>query len=172
MANTDKYFLDEKALFETWISKNYLPNVFGTTKNTEWQLGEAVEFIVRPQCNQKCKYCYITQHGDKIYPPHTRVSNDVLLENISMILDWLIENKIYINRFELFAGDLLGDKLYYQILDRLIDAYSKVPEKIRNQNAKKWRRSVILMPTNGYYFIFSELTKTAISYICKFNVCF
>jgi hypothetical protein len=29
----DKYYLDEKNLLETWISKNYLPNIFSDNKN-------------------------------------------------------------------------------------------------------------------------------------------
>jgi hypothetical protein len=32
----DRYYLDEKELFENLISKNYLPNIFGKQKNTEW----------------------------------------------------------------------------------------------------------------------------------------
>jgi sulfatase maturation enzyme AslB (radical SAM superfamily) len=58
--NNDRYYLDEKELFESLISKNYLPNIFGKEKNTEWKLGEGIELIIRPQCNQKCKYCYLT----------------------------------------------------------------------------------------------------------------
>ena len=152
----NKYFLNEKELFENLISKNYLPNIFGKEKNTEWQLGEGVELIIRPQCNQKCKYCYLTQHGDKLYPREKRASNETILKNIAMILDWLIENKVYVCRYELFAGDLFGDKLYYQILDLFIEAWSKIPKNIREQNRAKWVTPLVLMPTNGYYFRYEE----------------
>jgi len=40
-----------------------------------------------------------------------------------MILDWTIENKVFIPRYELFAGDLFGDKLYYKILDIFIEKF-------------------------------------------------
>lgn len=154
--STDRYYLDEKELFENLISKNYLPNIFGKEKNTEWKLGEGIELIIRPQCNQKCKYCYITQHGDKIYPREKRVSNEVILKNIAMILDWLIDNKVYVCKYELYAGDLFADKLYYKILDLFIEAWSKIPKKIREQNRAKWVTPIILMPTNGYFFRFEE----------------
>jgi len=44
----NKYYLDEKKLLETWISKNYLPGIFNDEKNKEWQLGEGIELIIKP----------------------------------------------------------------------------------------------------------------------------
>lgn len=151
----DKYYLDEKKLLETWISKNYLPNIFSDVKNQKWQLGEGIELIIKPQCNQKCKYCYITQYGDKIYPLNERISNEEILKRIKIILEWIIENKIFIPRYELFAGDILGDKLYYKILDVFLEAYKNVEQK-QIYNSQKWQRTLILLPTNGYYFRFEE----------------
>lgn len=151
----NKYYLDEKKLLENWISKNYLPGIFNEQKNTEWQLGEGVQFIVRPQCNQQCKYCYITQHGDKLYPKETRVSNDILLKNIKMVLEWEIENKVFVPYYELFAGDLFGDKLYYQILDVFIEVHNSIKQQ-HMLNVQRWKRPLILMPTNGYFFRFKE----------------
>ena len=151
----DKYYLDDKELFETWISKNYLPGVFAKQKNETWQLGEGIELIVRPQCNQHCKYCYITRYGDKLYPLETRISNEEILHNIKIILEWTIENKIFIPRFELFAGDLFADKLYYKILDLFIEIYKTI-QKDHIRNIHRWQRPLILMPTNGYFFRFEE----------------
>ena len=63
----DKFYQDEKELLECFISKKYLPNIFSKIKNDSWTCGEGVDFIIRPQCNQKCKYCYITQFQMKNY---------------------------------------------------------------------------------------------------------
>lgn len=34
---------------------------------------ESIELIIRPECNQKCQYCYITNHGDELYPKEERL---------------------------------------------------------------------------------------------------
>jgi hypothetical protein len=73
-----------------------------------------------------------------------------------MILDWIIENKVYVSKYELYAGDLFGDKLYYKILDLFIEKWSAIPKKIREKNRAKWTTPLVLMPTNGYYFRFEE----------------
>lgn len=151
----NKYYLDEKKLLETWISKNYLPGIFNDEKNKEWQLGEGIELIIKPQCNQKCKYCYITQYGDKIYPIETRISDEEILKRIRMILEWIIENKIFIPRYELFAGDLFANNLYYKILDIFIEIYTSI-RKDHLRNINTWQRTLVLLPTNGYVFRFEE----------------
>jgi sulfatase maturation enzyme AslB (radical SAM superfamily) len=30
--------------------------------------GATVELIIRPECNQQCKYCYLKQYGHESYP--------------------------------------------------------------------------------------------------------
>lgn len=164
----DKYYLDEKNLLETWISKNYLPNIFSDNKNQTWQLGEGIELIIKPQCNQQCKYCYITQYGNQIYPPEERISNEEILKRIKIILEWIIENKIFIPRYELFAGDILGDKLYYKILDVFLNLYKRV-QNDQIFNSKKWQKTLILLPTNGYYFRFQEHQDLIRSYAKRFE---
>lgn len=146
-----KFEHDQKELLENFVSKRYLPNIFSKNKNTTWQCGEGIQLIIRPQCNQRCSYCYITRFGDKLYPKETRLSNEELLKNIQIILNWTIENKVFIPEWSLFAGDIMGDKLYYKILDLFIDTFKSIQiEHIRNTH--KWKKPVILLPTNGYYF--------------------
>lgn len=146
-----KFEQDERELIENFVSKRYLPNIFSKNKNTVWQCGEGVQFIIRPQCNQKCSYCYITRFGDKLYPKETRLPSNELLNNIKILLNWFIENKVFIPEYQLFAGDIMGDKLYYKILDLFIETFSTI--KIQHmQNIQKWKKPVILLPTNGYYF--------------------
>ena len=47
-------------------------------------LVSGIEFIVRPECNQKCEYCYITQHGEELYPKEKRVNNKTILKNLDI----------------------------------------------------------------------------------------
>lgn len=152
-----KYNLEENILLETMIDKTYFPNAFSTIKNTNWVQGEGIELIIRPQCNQKCKYCYITMFGDKLYPHEKRIPNDKILENLRIFINWIIENKQHIPRYELFAGDLYGDGLYFDILDVFYELYSQIPIEIIKNNVKNWGETLILMPTNGYYFRYDEI---------------
>ena len=50
--------------------------------------GASIEIIVRPDCNQKCKYCYLVQHGKESYPLHTRVDRETTLRNIKLFMDY------------------------------------------------------------------------------------
>ena len=57
--------------------------------------GSGVELIIRPQCNQKCEYCYITQYGKDLYPVEERISNEEILKNIKMLLEYFYNEKKY-----------------------------------------------------------------------------
>ena len=50
--------------------------------------GASIEIIVRPDCNQKCKYCYLVQHGKESYPLHTRVDRETTLKNIKLFISF------------------------------------------------------------------------------------
>lgn len=153
----NKFQLNEKQLIENFISKHYLPNIFNLNqKNKEWIYGDGIEFIIRPECNQKCKYCYITQYGDELYPKEKRVSKETLLYNLELFLNLLIENKIYVTRIELFAGDLFIDNFYFDIISIFEKCYSKVPKQERDNNFQKWGDIQIITPCNCYFFQFED----------------
>ncbi len=78
--------------------------------------GEAIELIIRPECNQKCEYCYITQHGKELYPQ--RLNKEDTLHNVDLFLDYILNNlKIFPHRWELFAGDLFYDDIFFDIIE-------------------------------------------------------
>lgn len=113
----------------------------------------AIELIVRPECNQKCEYCYITKYGDQLYPKETRVSREQTLKNIEMFLEYLYEKKYFINRWELFAGDLFFDNLYFDILDLFKKYFNKIKENFSYLLEDKIVE--IVTPTN-FSFILSD----------------
>ncbi len=80
-----------------------------------------LELIVRPECNQKCEYCYVHQFGDKLYPKTN--SKEQVLHNVELFLDYVYNNRRnYFYIVELFAGDLFYDGLFFDILE-IIDKY-------------------------------------------------
>ena len=75
---------------------------------------ESLELIIRPECNQKCEYCYITRYGADLYPFAERLSNEEILHNIDLVLDYVFNTRnLYIDRWEIFAGDLFYDGIFF-----------------------------------------------------------
>jgi DNA repair photolyase len=50
------------------LLNSYLNTVLFNNNNSKFI--DSVELIIRPECNQKCEYCYIYKYGDKLYPSH------------------------------------------------------------------------------------------------------
>ena len=53
---------------------------------------DSINLIIRPQCNQQCSYCYITQYGDELYP--IRPDRDETLHNVDLLLKYLYGKKL------------------------------------------------------------------------------
>lgn len=88
---------------------------------------EGIELIVRPQCNQKCEYCYITQYGKELYP--IQLNKKDTLKNIDLFFDFFfLQRKNYTREIELFAGDLFYDDIFFDILD-LLEKYFIIIKK-------------------------------------------
>ena len=98
-----------KRFFEPW-KKNY--NLNSDIDPTELVNDTKLELFITPTCNQKCEYCYIARYGHNLYPIQERLSNEQILNNIQMVLDFFFDKKqLYIYHWELFAGDLFYDNL-------------------------------------------------------------
>ena len=95
--------------------------------------GMNIELIVRPDCNQKCEYCYIAKYGHKSYPIEERVSNEEILKNLDSFLDYIYNDREYfVGDWELFAGDMFYDGLYFDLLDVFYKYISVEYEKHTN----------------------------------------
>lgn len=127
-----------------------------------------IELIVRPECNQKCEYCYISRYGDDLYPRHERVSNETILHNLDMFLTYIYQEKnIFITRWELFAGDMFYDGLYFDILDIFYKHFSILKERfapLLNKNEIS-----IIAPCNFSFIENDETVNRLNEYILKFR---
>lgn len=102
----------------------------------------AVELIIRPECNQQCEYCYITKYRNKLYPEI--VTNDTILKNLQFIIQEFISQKYIISRFDLFAGDLFYDNLFFSIIP-IIEQYYIF---LQNNNIQLPNNPKIMIPCN------------------------
>lgn len=168
------FYQEEKDLFQSYINSwlfkksnsfshillnlyDYHPRVYETS----------IEIIVRPECNQKCEYCYIARYGKDLYPLNERVSNEELLKNLDALLYYVfIENDTYVNKWDLFAGDLFYDDLYFNIVDifykYLSQLYKKYPMVF-----KKLPLSIVT-PSNFSFMRNEEKSNKLEEYIKKF----
>ena len=118
--------------------------------------GCSVELIIRPECNQRCEYCYITQYGDKSYPYHLRGNNQEITENVSLLMKYFKEKKYFIRQLDLFAGDMFYDNLFFEIMPYIFNYYkymtSYFPDLLDKNTIKDELGNiiepVILIPSN------------------------
>lgn len=135
--------------------------------NNDTRQSTGIELIIRPECNQKCEYCYIARYGDTLYPHAERISRDQILKNVDSILEYVFVTKKYYGcHWELFAGDLFYDNIYFDILDifykYLKPLYDKYPQIF------KANEGLILTPTNFSFIDDDEKTARVEDYIDKF----
>ena len=81
----------------------------------------SIEIIVRPECNQQCKYCYLVQYGKELYPK--RIDKKEIINNFQLFINYLIEQKYIIADIDLFAGDMFYDNLFFDLMPILEQYY-------------------------------------------------
>ena len=135
------------------LLNNYLNSVF--SKNSDGVVETVIELIIRPECNQKCEYCYIYKHGHNLYPYHERVDNQTILNNLKAFFNYLLKKKSYLSRIELFAGDLFYDDLFFDIAEILYEYYYKIyqinPNLFNSTHTSNFffgDSAIIIMPCN------------------------
>ena len=144
------------------VLKNYIKKYLTPSKNVE----KPVHLIIKPECNQKCEYCYLYKHGTELYPLEKRKTNEEILNNINLFLKYLEENNIYEDYWEFFAGDLFYDDFWFDIMDSFYNYYKIMQDKkitpIVNQPE-------IIMPCNMSFCRDDRKIQKVEEYVNKFN---
>ena len=163
--NSAEYILDHYSDIETFKDKFTICSVRPASDYLN------IELIVRPECNQNCKYCYIAQHGKELYPIEERVDNQTILKNLRSLLDYIyIKYDLFIGDFELFAGDMFYDGLYFDILDVFYEFLEKEHikwPKLYDINSK--HPMVIGAPVNMSFILNDKAVKRFDEYYWKFR---
>lgn len=108
------------------VLKYYLKNYF-SVKDSD--IEKPLHLIVRPECNQTCEYCYLYQHGKELYPIEQRKDKNGLLKNLKLLLNYFKEQNIYENYWELFAGDMFYDNLWFDLMDLFYEYFAYMINK-------------------------------------------
>lgn len=146
-----EYQFDDKFLFNHFLDERLFNNEKQKQLNAQAQdeiSREGLELIIRPECNQKCDYCYIGQYGDTLYPFTERLSKEKIVKNTKMLFEYFLHRQCYIQNIELFAGDLFYDDLYFDLMETLYEIYYKPLKENNNVLFSDNRKPRIIMPCN------------------------
>jgi radical SAM protein with 4Fe4S-binding SPASM domain len=99
----------------------------------------SIEFIVNGKCNQKCKYCYISNFGDKLFPVGSE-DNKKIIDNTILLMKWLKKNN-FKPKIEVFSAEIFSQKIGFQLLDLI--------------NELGWEGMSVVIPSN-FNFLFSD----------------
>ena len=173
---TELFKKDERLLLEAYLNQDAFAHwrTFDYIMHCpDQRLGDpsstlaGFELIIRPECNQKCEYCYIARYGKTLYPFEERIDNDQILKNLRIFLNYVFnERQIYMHHWELFAGDLFYDDLYFDVLDVFYEVLEPLHKKYRPVFVKN--AGLILTPTN-FSFLHDDAKADRVNeYIAKF----
>ena len=167
-------FLDyEKELLEQYLNSTiFHPTNSLNNRARGFELAPGaksrIELIVRPECNQSCEYCYIARYGKDLYPIKDRINREQILTNLDIFLDYIFhEKEVLIEQWELFAGDMFYDGLYFDILDIFLkyakELFENYPKLVRTYEP------TIITPCNFSFITNDEQVEKLHMYIEKFH---
>lgn len=166
--NQELFQHDENELLKTFLDAPFI-----RAKNTRFFESPAIsmlELIVTPECNQKCEYCYITKYGSELYPHHLRADKPTTLNNIKMIMDYLVYEKHYIFKaYELFAGDMFSTDLFFDTMETLYPYFEYVFERAPELFEIGPEERIIIVPCNMRFVDNDEAAAKAKEWVYKFR---
>ena len=127
-------------------------------KDKQKRDGLSIELYITASCNQKCKYCYLVSHGDKLYPPELR-NHDKILNNLRIFLNYLEENEYKLYELSIFSGEIWSSQFGISILDELLKFVKKNTGYIKN----------IMLPTNCSFLLKKEYREKIQNFIDEFD---
>jgi len=117
-----------------------------TNNDPRYENFRRLELILNSKCNLRCKYCYYTKHGRELYPD--KISKPkLILDNLKMLLDWLIEHG-YAPTIDFFSGEPLFQNVGFDALYMILSMFRPV----------KMKPKAIVIPTNYTFLLSKSLT--------------
>lgn len=133
------------ALVNSFLERTYY---HGFRNRDDESLGnwQGLEIMWKYKCNLRCLYCYVNRFGDELYPEKHWENDGKLLDNLSVFLDWIVENK-FDPRIELFSGEPL-------VQPSALVAIEMMLHKLQGH-----ARGPIVIPTNCTFILSDSLTE-------------
>lgn len=165
--NQELFQKDEDVLLDTFLNAS-----FSRAKNTIFYESSAMnllEIIVTSVCNQKCEYCYFTKFDKQLNPLHVRSDKHNTINNIKMLMDYLVYEKKYIfQTYQLFAGDMFSTDLFFGTMEAIFPhfeyMYNKAPELFEIGHNER----IIIIPCNMRFVEDDEVAEKVKEWVAKF----
>lgn len=137
----------------------YLLYNFSYAKMSEPNSGKdiSLELFITSDCNKKCEYCYLQKHKEKLYPQNFN-RPDIIEKNCKILLDHFLERGQVISHLDLYSGEIIGSKLWDNILNIILQA------SIKGLNIIS-----IMVPTNGSFLLNDEIVEKVEQQILLFR---
>ena len=139
-------FILEQRFFNPWKEENFYNDK--TLKNVS-----RLELYITPNCNQNCSYCYLQKYKKDLYPANLN-NQDNIINNLKILLDWIISKDFYIPSIDLFSGEIWATDFGLQILQIILDYIKK---GLKTQD--------IIIPTNCSFLLEDKYFYTIQNYI-------
>ena len=110
-----------------------------------------LEIIFSPNCNLKCKYCYIARNNKGIYTEHFPFNAKIAIQNTIILLNFLDKHNLHPD-IDIFSGELFAAESGFQLLEAMLEFYKTHPNN---------KPRYIMIPTNGT-FIQEDILKERI----------
>lgn len=139
------YQIENDNLVNSFLDRTFLAtwrNQAGGNENYR-----KLELFLNTKCDLNCAYCYLARFGKQLYPPELQ-KDKLGLDNLAMVLDWLIGNKLA-PELEIFSGEPLTQNIGYRALNMILD-------KFRNAESKP---KSIVIPSNFTFMLNDDKTK-------------
>ena len=157
MTNNNNLNTENDALLEMILERKYYTQLVEKNGKANIML-DNVELNITAACNQKCEYCYLTQHGKEIYPVEIR-DEKTIIKNAYLVLKYFAEKKMYIDTLSLFSGEIWGTKLADGVFEALYEVLSQGELKI----------NIISVPSNMSFLLDEKKKANVEEWIAKFK---
>jgi len=140
------YQEENNKLVESFLKRTFF-KAWRNPKIKELENFRKVEIWLNNKCNLACKYCYLNQYGNDLYPPENQDSQKIL-KNLKMFLDWLVKNK-FTPVIEIFGGEPLVQEVGIKAIEMILEKYKNLEKK----------PSHLTIPTNYTFLQSKKLTQ-------------
>lgn len=150
MKETEQLFYEENNILFNDFLKNYFFDDFISEHPAK-----QIELILLPECNLKCKYCYVNKYYHETYQNYDFENSK---NNLIKILNYYEDNHFKCN-LDIFSGELLAQKDGYKFLDIIYNFFKD----------KQYKPCNISIPTNYTFILSDEYTKKVQNIIDNFH---
>lgn len=144
---TEAFEQQNHQLGEGFLERHFFSNWRLPQEERRLNWGQ-LELIVSPLCSHACVYCYLNRFKEELYPLQIRDEKKIL-ENLKLVLDWLIANRMSPN-IEFFSGGPLEQRVCLEALEMIVERYSQTDPSLRPFR--------IVVPTPYSFLLSEELT--------------